>query len=682
MAQPAAAISFVSLSIGPTVAYAPLWRAGDGPRVGTLRPFRRESARLVPIVALRLLKRLENDDARLYASPCGDGKSPCKSNRRSAPEGKIMRSEIFRAAFAAFALFSLAAQPAKAGRIGEALNELGMDEQAQNLGDTLDQLYQAAATRGRNVRGASGALGQILYNSGSLICDSWIIAFRIKIRNLIINSTNLEGDALTQQLEIIRKSQEFADKIEAECSRMGFLGTPMNTGGGSSAGTPSGAGTTGDDNADGEDEDPHGVRPRPGETVADAICRQKCEKFYRAMHEEERRLKDAESLYDNAKSRAETANRNVKNAEAKLAQARADLAAANKVLHTTITGTPTAAQSDNLLKANDKRKAAERTISELEDDLPDLRADAKSAEDSLKSANEGLNRQLKRTQDAVNAYNDCIKKCAKQAAMAGEEVHICLPSGKVKDPREPINVGPNGKVGSGARRKEKLKGAVGGLLKKAVGVGGSGGGGKGPKTDRDPVKKKKKVAASSADGKSSLRAGARFYRDSFLVSADITDSPDNGTFQTIYLQGEDGRVMAPVAYYLYQLYRKWSLTVSWTYDRWVDNQNVEHREGQSHESWTEDLGIFSGGGEAGANENSIWYKLGFDNASHGAKAVGAGFPLTEEMLEREPVNIIVHVTRPSQDPVTTTPFIFLAEWGEDGVKVTPAETPLFPSPCF
>ncbi len=95
------------------------------------------------------------------------------------------------------------------------------------------------------------------------------------------------------------------------------------------------------------------------------------------------------------------------------------------------------------------------------------------------------------------------------------------------------------------------------------------------------------------------------------------------------------------------------MTVTWTYDRWVDGEHVEHREGGWSEGGRNILGTF----KVPRENDGIWNQLGFSNTVMGVKGLGTFFPISSELLQSQPMTLVVHVTQPDKDPVTTIPFV-------------------------
>ena len=254
-------------------------------------------------------------------------------------------------------------------------------------------------------------------------------------------------------------------------------------------------------------------------------------------------------------------------------------------------------------------------------------------------------------------------------AMGGMPISTCPEPAA----NEAITVGPNNEIGSKANFKEKTKNKVAGAATKAItgllGIGGGGGSSKydGPITERDPIKKKHKLKTKDKDVKRELLTGGSFTPEGLLISNDIKKAPGNGTFQTIYLENPRGWRIMPIGIYLYEIWRDWKLSVSWTKDTYVNGEHVKHEEGGWTENWSELLasGEETVYGEV-ADEGALWEQLGFNTAVSGARSIGTVFPVTEEMLAAEPMNLVVHVTDPKKDPVVTYPYVFAMTPGDDG----------------
>lgn len=244
--------------------------------------------------------------------------------------------------------------------------------------------------------------------------------------------------------------------------------------------------------------------------------------------------------------------------------------------------------------------------------------------------------------------------------------------GFLKDAAQPIIVGENAEVGTGARLKQKAMGIASGTLGSAVGglLGGrSGGGGSlfGGRSSRprggsgddieivdDPIaKEKKRIFTDPASG-TKIVIGTQMTPGGLLVSTNILESPnDDSTFQTIYLMDPEGRKAGPTGYDVYEMYADWKLTVTWTEDRYVNGKHVSHKEGGWSEEGRDILGTFTVPREG----EGIWSKLGFSNAAQGVKSLGTSFPISPGLLAAQPMSLVIHITTPDEDPVTIVPFV-------------------------
>jgi hypothetical protein len=232
--------------------------------------------------------------------------------------------------------------------------------------------------------------------------------------------------------------------------------------------------------------------------------------------------------------------------------------------------------------------------------------------------------------------------------------------------RKPIKVGPNSKVGSGARLKAKAAstalGIAGGLLGSAAGLpgGGGGGGSGGPPTVVCKIKDGEMTVFNDPATGVSLKVGAKRAGGTVVVFADIARSPDNGTFQTAFLENPQGEAMAPADVGICDLWGEWKLTVSWTKSTYVDGQLVSQESG----GWAK-AGRFVIPGTLSTVDkpDGLWKRLGFSNASHGARKIAMQYKLP---TGGGPVDLIVHVTRPGEDPVTTVPFALTMVEGPNG----------------
>ncbi len=241
---------------------------------------------------------------------------------------------------------------------------------------------------------------------------------------------------------------------------------------------------------------------------------------------------------------------------------------------------------------------------------------------------------------------------------------------------DPMTIGTNFEVGSSAelgnRATSQAKSrAMGGLLGGSSG-GGFGGSGSssgsnlfggnnssdtGPKTGEDPTSGDF-IDGSTGGADFSVRANIG-PGDKLTLSLDLKNVPGDGTFHSQWLRDFKGNYHLPVKYIIITLYRDWSLTVSWTYDRYVNGQHVEHQEGGWSEGGRDNLGSirlnFSG---KEGRENAIWNRLGFDTATKGVRHLVTEYDLPSEVVNGPcPVRLTNHISLPDTDPVTTIPLL-------------------------
>jgi hypothetical protein len=253
----------------------------------------------------------------------------------------------------------------------------------------------------------------------------------------------------------------------------------------------------------------------------------------------------------------------------------------------------------------------------------------------------------------------------------------CLPGGK-RPGRAPISIGSNGKVGSGARAKKKVLSTLGGLAGGLLGGGGGGGGGTGgPQLAKCRIKNSEKTVFTDPGTGISLRVGAKRTGDTVVVFADVAKSPDSGTFQGGWVETPDGGTFGPHRADICELWGEWSLTVSWTKTTYVDGQVVKRESGGYSKAGRFDLpGMVS----TDAAPSGLWQRLGFSNASHGARSVALQYRIPAVELAAAPMRLLIHVTRPSRNPVDTQPFELVMTEGPGGIAFgqAPAEEPCEP----
>lgn len=335
---------------------------------------------------------------------------------------------------ALISLLLLLPMQAQAGLPGAVLNENGYSEQAQNAADAAYNAVSGIATHGESVRGGSGPLAELALNSGSLICNSWIIAIRQNIQKLSVASASMGGDSpeYARTADALQKLNRLAEIIERECTEKKLIGIqPPSSGGvvgGSGGGTASSSGG-GEDSGSSSGGDDGRIHPRDGETVADEICRRKCAELEAAMNRAERENERAQKEAQKTAGRAREAETARDNAQRDLTAKRAELRQLQANRPAPIRGSATNAQINEWTQYNRRIDALNRDIPDLESRLPGLRERATSARrvadsDAARAA---------RTQAAYNAarvaYYECLRRCKSAAEAAGERTTLVVPGG-------------------------------------------------------------------------------------------------------------------------------------------------------------------------------------------------------------------------------------------------------------
>lgn len=243
-----------------------------------------------------------------------------------------------------------------------------------------------------------------------------------------------------------------------------------------------------------------------------------------------------------------------------------------------------------------------------------------------------------------------------------------------KEGREPITVGSNAQTGSGAQFRSKAAGLVTSTLLGALGGGGGGGGGSdGPDLWTCKIKDSEYTVFDDPATGVSLKVGAKRGKGGkVVIFSEIAKSPDKGTFQTAFLENPTtGETQAPNDVGPCDLWGEWKLTVSWTKTTYVNGQMVDRQSG----GWSK-TGKFSIPGALSKADapDGLWKRMGFSNASNGAREMGMIFDVAPG---GGPLTFVIHVTRPKGDPVTTVPFVLTMTEGPNGFTFTRAEDP----PC-
>lgn len=244
---------------------------------------------------------------------------------------------------------------------------------------------------------------------------------------------------------------------------------------------------------------------------------------------------------------------------------------------------------------------------------------------------------------------------------------------------DPFEIGTNFEVGTGAELANKAKGqakskALGSVLGGSSGFGSSSSGGfgssggsslfgnnsssdSGPKTGKDPTTGDFTNASTGGIDygiRANLGPGNKLN-----VSLELKNVPGDGTFHSQWVRDFNGKYHLPVKFIIITLYRDWSLSVWWTYDRYVNGQHVEHQEGGWSASGRDNLGSIrlNFAGKKG-RDNAIWNRLGFGTATKGVRHLATEYDLPSDVVDGPClVRLTNHISLPAKDPVTTIPLL-------------------------
>lgn len=257
---------------------------------------------------------------------------------------------------------------------------------------------------------------------------------------------------------------------------------------------------------------------------------------------------------------------------------------------------------------------------------------------------------------------------------------------------QPVVIGPQADFGNSDEKKavetgKAVLGLIGGLLGGGGGGdegGGSpfgmmpGGGGSGPALVSNPIGDMQRFTLP--DTGTAIKAGARFREDGkLLMSVEVDESPDDGVVHQIELQrlvpNADGgcalQVMRPGQWLHYGIYEKW-----WTKLRiqtFVNDGGGWQKTGDTGwMDWESGTNVLDTGRIAPSEiPTTGWGSMGSDRAMGGPRAAGALFDPGKPTLYGQPVpeRLVVHVSRPESDPVTTLPFALYPVYKADGTLV-------------
>lgn len=574
----------------------------------------------------------------------------------------------------------LASSPAAASGFSDLIAK---DPQIQNTLDTIESLVEAKVTKGESTRGPSGPLMQLLFSSDTIICASWIIAFRQELQRLVVTS---RGEV---PAELYNAAQDLLSRVERACQDI-IQGTSTTATGPAATPTPAPP-------ADGPSGAP--FKPRPGWTITDEICERRCAEQSAAVQRADWRKFDAQQNEKAARERLAAAERELAATREGLAAAEARDSAARDALaryEAFAAKLPAGGGSDspvnmNLSSARANARSAASDLSVARNRVPAREKDVADGRAAVKSAEAARARAEQESAEAQAALERCLRDCYGQAAAAaGTSVAVAKPAAAPPkgaacafSPARPISIGPREKFGYGEKQKsaevgKAAMGMLGGML------GGRLGGGP---AQMQPASRPSSLASDPVRGKQSftdaktgtaIQVGSQYRPDGkLLVSVNVDRAGDKGVVHQVALERlvplADGSCapqgMLPSGWLHYDVWEDW-----WSKIRIQKYESVDGGPWrQTYDSGWRDWGSGTnllGGGAMPASEigGTAWGSMGADRAFGGPKAAGALFDAGAPRVvdAPSPERLVIHVSQPGQDPVTTVPFTLYPTYAAGG----------------
>ncbi len=275
-------------------------------------------------------------------------------------------------------------------------------EQIKNAADALESEAEAG-------RGGSGPMMQLIYNSDTLICSAWIIAFRQELQRLVVHDA---------PPGMIQAAQNLLSRVERACQGVLDPDTPT-------AVTAPGAGS---DAAPPPTEEPSAgqpFKPRPGWTITDEICARKCAAESAADQRADWNQYRAEENERKARAQQSAAERelaaereNLARAEARQAAAQADLQKREQ-FNRRAGGVTKGSPSDMLLSsARGSARSAQQDVEAARRRVETREQAASQAREAAERAAAARKRAEQEAADAQAALDRCLRDCYRQAASA------------------------------------------------------------------------------------------------------------------------------------------------------------------------------------------------------------------------------------------------------------------------
>jgi hypothetical protein len=187
---------------------------------------------------------------------------------------------------------------------------------------------------------------------------------------------------------------------------------------------------------------------------------------------------------------------------------------------------------------------------------------------------------------------------------------------------------------------------------------GRGGGQDGARTVKRPVV----PFYALSNGETGVEVGGWVYKPrskkkkpEIRIAQRIKDSPDKGAPHMMLLQNRDGRILRPIGYMIFELWRHWKLTITITRDTWVNGEHTSHTVTRESTQWNELAERYRKIMEA----PGIWEQFGLSPFGK-LRGVIARFPLPEHFNPAQ-WTLVKHDTAKAmvngREVIKTVPFV-------------------------
>ncbi|MBI4988367.1 MAG: hypothetical protein HZC23_06035 [Rhodocyclales bacterium] len=255
-------------------------------------------------------------------------------------------------------------------------------------------------------------------------------------------------------------------------------------------------------------------------------------------------------------------------------------------------------------------------------------------------------------------------------------------------PAQPVTIGPKEQFGytdeqKAAETGKAVLGLLGGFLGGRGGGGGGGGsgpvsppGGDKPRLADDPIRDKQTF--TDAQTGTAIKVGAQYRPDGrLLVSVDVDKAEDKGVVHQAVMErlqpqpdgGCKTQGAEPIEWLHYEIWEDWWAKIRIQRYESVDGGPWRKTADTGWRDWGSGSRLLeSGTMRADQIPRTAWGSMGADRAFGGPRSAGALFdPGKPLVLDKpSPERLVVHVSQPGKDPVTTIPFTLYPTYGMDG----------------